>query len=36
LAIERIQNCRDLRLIGEKAGDFVRGVDVALSSTPGL
>jgi len=25
-----------LRLIGEKAGDFVREVEVALSSTPGL
>jgi hypothetical protein len=35
-AIERIRFCLDLRLIGEKAGDFVRGVDVALSSAPRL
>jgi hypothetical protein len=34
--MERIRSCRDLRLIGEKAGDFVREVEVALSSTPGL
>jgi hypothetical protein len=32
LVIERIRFCRDLRLIGEKAGNFVRGVDAALSS----
>jgi len=36
LAVERIRVCRDLRLIGEKAGDFSRGVDAALSSAPGL
>jgi hypothetical protein len=35
-AIERIRVCRDLRLIGEKAGNVVRGVDAALSSAPGL
>jgi hypothetical protein len=34
--MERIRNCRVSRLIGEKAGDFVREVEVALSSTPGL
>jgi hypothetical protein len=35
-ATERIRNCLDLRLIGEKAGDFVRKVEKSLSSTPGL
>jgi hypothetical protein len=35
-ATERIRNCLDLRLIGEKAGDFVRKVEKTLSSTPGL
>jgi hypothetical protein len=34
--IERIRFCRDLRLIGEKAGDFACGVDAALSPAPGL
>jgi hypothetical protein len=28
--------CRELRLIGEKVGNFVRGVDAALSSAPRL
>ena len=35
-AAERIRVCRDLRLIGEKAGNFVCGVAAALSSAPGL
>jgi hypothetical protein len=34
--VERVRNRRDLRLIGKKASDFVREVEVALSSTPGL
>src|ERR1700689_4665449 len=34
-ATERIRNCLDLRLIGEKAGDFVRKVEKSLSSRPG-
>ena len=35
-AIERIWSCRDLRLMGEKAGNFVCGVAAALSSNWGL
>jgi hypothetical protein len=35
-AIERIRHCRDLRLMGEKAGNFVCGVAAALSSNRGL
>jgi hypothetical protein len=35
-AIERIWSCRDLRLMGEKAGNFVCGVAAALSSNRGL
>jgi hypothetical protein len=36
LAIERIRFCRDLRLMGEKAGNFVPEVDAGLPSAPGL
>jgi hypothetical protein len=34
--VERIRFCRDLRLIGEKAGNFVSWVDAALFSAPGV
>ncbi len=35
-AIEGVGNCRDLRLIGGKSGNFVGGVEAALSSASGL